>query len=288
MKSKSILLLFCCHIIATVASGQLGVLVLRGAAAARKSHIRHKNGNIDNLSFRIDTLHYYDSNILMQRYEDKDLMSVLGDNSNENRVALEIVKLQKQLNSMNDYVIQKREINFLQVVEGHIDYISKQNTGFDVTFYEKEYKFYCNYNKDLIRSRNEKYAQEAKSRKIELAKNKADLAEKTRIEDSTIAVKRIERERELHLEDSIATVYEKEEERKRKKKIISKYGKELGSLIFAGKVRIGMTKEMCIASWGEPYDINKTITSGAIREQWVYSLKSYLYFENGTLTTIQN
>lgn len=44
---------------------------------------------------------------------------------------------------------------------------------------------------------------------------------------------------------------------------------------------------MCIESWGEPLDINTTTGSYGTHEQWVYGT-SYLYFENGILTTIQN
>ncbi len=65
-----------------------------------------------------------------------------------------------------------------------------------------------------------------------------------------------------------------------------KFGETIWNIILAGKVKIGMTKEMCKLSWGEPQDINKTITSGNIKEQWVYS-NNYLYFDNGILTVIQ-
>jgi len=49
-----------------------------------------------------------------------------------------------------------------------------------------------------------------------------------------------------------------------------------------------MTKNMCLDSWGSPSDINKTIGSFGVHEQWVYGLGSYVYFENGVITTIQN
>ncbi|MFX9016039.1 hypothetical protein ABTN29_20430 [Acinetobacter baumannii] len=32
--------------------------------------------------------------------------------------------------------------------------------------------------------------------------------------------------------------------------------------ILEGKVKIGMTKEMCLLAWGEPKKINETITAG--------------------------
>lgn len=41
-----------------------------------------------------------------------------------------------------------------------------------------------------------------------------------------------------------------------------KFGVEIFNLILKGKVKIGMTKEMCELSWGKPKSINETITSG--------------------------
>lgn len=64
------------------------------------------------------------------------------------------------------------------------------------------------------------------------------------------------------------------------------FGDENWQRILTGKVKIGMTKEMCELSWGKPKKINETITSSSKNEQWVYS-ENYLYFDNGILTTIQ-
>lgn len=54
--------------------------------------------------------------------------------------------------------------------------------------------------------------------------------------------------------------------------------------------RIGMTKEQIVkrTNWGAPNDINRTITAGGIREQWVYGIERYLYFDNGILAVIQD
>lgn len=79
-----------------------------------------------------------------------------------------------------------------------------------------------------------------------------------------------------------------EQKAKRAIEIIRKYGKYYGNLILAGKVQLGMTKQMCIEVWEEPIDVNTTITPGNVNEQWVYSLDCYLYFDNGILTAIQN
>lgn len=66
----------------------------------------------------------------------------------------------------------------------------------------------------------------------------------------------------------------------------NKFGVANWNTILQGKVKIGMTKEMCKLSWGQPQDINETITSGRKSEQWVYS-DNYLYFDNGVVTAMQ-
>lgn len=69
--------------------------------------------------------------------------------------------------------------------------------------------------------------------------------------------------------------------------IITKYGNIKGELILNHKIEIGWNKQMCIDSWGNPKRIYTTTTAKIISEQWVYSLRKYLYFDNGILTAIQ-
>ena len=54
---------------------------------------------------------------------------------------------------------------------------------------------------------------------------------------------------------------------------------DVWSLIKNDKVKVGMSEEECILSWGKPSEINKTSYGS---DQWVYG-NSYLYFENGKL-----
>ena len=75
--------------------------------------------------------------------------------------------------------------------------------------------------------------------------------------------------------------------REKFERLTPKYGKATAKMMVEGIVRIGWSKQMCIESWGEPEDINKTIGSWGTHEQWVYGY-NYLYFENGVLTAIQN
>ena len=57
-----------------------------------------------------------------------------------------------------------------------------------------------------------------------------------------------------------------------------------------GIIKIGMTKTQVRISWGEPSDINESVGSWGVHEQWVYHRGSgpYLYFENGKLTSWQH
>lgn len=77
-------------------------------------------------------------------------------------------------------------------------------------------------------------------------------------------------------------------EKNHKNELIKKYGLGSANLILKGEVRIGFTKTMCNESWGAPEDVNTTITGTSKYEQWVYSINTYLYFENGLLTAIQD
>lgn len=69
--------------------------------------------------------------------------------------------------------------------------------------------------------------------------------------------------------------------------IINKYGNETGQKLLDGNYWIGMTDDMALISLGVPRSINKTVGVWGVNEQWVY-YSTYLYFENGILTSYQN
>lgn len=53
-------------------------------------------------------------------------------------------------------------------------------------------------------------------------------------------------------------------------------------------VRIGMSQaDVLASSWGRPEKVNETRRADFVREQWVYGGGNYLYFENGTLVSMQ-
>jgi hypothetical protein len=74
---------------------------------------------------------------------------------------------------------------------------------------------------------------------------------------------------------------------KHKNLIIQLYGQANADKIFAHKIWLGMTQEMTLESWGKPGDINRSVGSWGVDEQWVYG-DTYLYFENGVLSSWQD
>ncbi len=91
--------------------------------------------------------------------------------------------------------------------------------------------------------------------------------------------------------EQAATIAKKNAEQEKVGKVCAEHPgweRDICGAVANKKVRIGMTQEQVVAAWGRPTDINKTISSGSVEEQWVYGLGSYLYFGNGILRTIQN
>lgn len=68
--------------------------------------------------------------------------------------------------------------------------------------------------------------------------------------------------------------------------LIKRFGKENGMLIYQQKVKIGMNKKMCDASWGAPSSSHIITTKSGTSEVCNYSGKGTLVFENGIVTKI--
>lgn len=102
-----------------------------------------------------------------------------------------------------------------------------------------------------------------------------------------------QKDQEVALKKAEAEAAKAEAERRAKMKpierIMEKYNcdEETAILIHQRRVRIGMTDEQCRAAWGRPRDINRSVGSYGVHEQWCYN-GSYLYFEDGILTSFQN
>ncbi|MNF94551.1 hypothetical protein D3C84_772640 [compost metagenome] len=98
----------------------------------------------------------------------------------------------------------------------------------------------------------------------------------------------------LKKEEELAKIKEENKVKKENKqyadieaKNIKKYGKILYAKLKKGIVWIGMTDDMLIIALGNPDDINRTVGSWGVHEQWVYN-GEYYYFENGKMVSYQD
>ena len=72
------------------------------------------------------------------------------------------------------------------------------------------------------------------------------------------------------------------------KDLTIRFGSKIASRILTRTYWIGMNKEMAVEAMGNPIKVNRTVIPGKVTEQWVYPYDTYLYFDNGILTTYQN
>lgn len=127
------------------------------------------------------------------------------------------------------------------------------------------------------------YARVQKAKEIQLENERLEEEKRTRDEELK---RKLEAERRKLAE--IEKAKKEREQKERYDNLVIKYGQSIADYIIKGQVRIGMTKSMCREAWGNPYDINRTTNAYGTREQWVYGIGRYLYFEGDILTTIQD
>ena len=80
----------------------------------------------------------------------------------------------------------------------------------------------------------------------------------------------------------------KEESEKRLKYLIEKFGEQEGRRVFDKSIWIGMTESMLMESWGQPKDVNTTVTKYSTSKQFVYGNGRYVYVVNGIVDSWQN
>lgn len=109
--------------------------------------------------------------------------------------------------------------------------------------------------------------------------------------EKTIAIAENQKQKEQQKAESTANQAniktQEEAQTKRKAELIRKYGATDAQRISNGKIWLGMSDEMARASWGAPENINRTVGSWGVHEQWIYG-DTYVYFENGKLTVWQD
>lgn len=94
--------------------------------------------------------------------------------------------------------------------------------------------------------------------------------------EKALVAREIQRKQDLALQKERIEKYKK------------KYGQVNGEKIGKRIIWIGMTEEMLLDSWGQPEDINSTVTRYGSRKQYVYGSGQYVYVENGKVEAWQN
>ena len=64
--------------------------------------------------------------------------------------------------------------------------------------------------------------------------------------------------------------------------------KNIEAAVIERRVLLGMTMDQVTLAWGRPQRVNQTLRASGLSEQWVYSISTYVYFENGRVTAIQS
>jgi hypothetical protein len=123
-----------------------------------------------------------------------------------------------------------------------------------------------------------------KAAEIRKSKQLIDEAAEIRRNDSIADImnKRSKEESKPYLESL------KKEIIKQKAVFVKKYGPINGEKVAKGLIWIGMTEAMLLDSWGQPEDINTTVTKYSTRKQYVYGSGRYVYVENGKVDAWQN
>ncbi|MHB8058418.1 MAG: hypothetical protein ACYDHC_11060 [Desulfuromonadaceae bacterium] len=66
------------------------------------------------------------------------------------------------------------------------------------------------------------------------------------------------------------------------------FSKKALKAIKSSKIYMGMTARDVRVSWGPPKKVNRTVGNWGTHEQWVYSENTYIYIENGKVTSWQD
>lgn len=66
---------------------------------------------------------------------------------------------------------------------------------------------------------------------------------------------------------------------------------DIKTTVLEGNIKIGMTEEQVLASWGKPDRVNRSVGIWGVHEQWIYEVsyynQIYVYVENGKLSSWQ-
>lgn len=198
----------------------------------------------------------------------------LYDLSNTEMIDNHIDDLQHRLDLVREYGINAKRgisLNVLEYVESIINDMEGKYSGFDFSPYKNEVKLFRYFN----------------------AQDDALKLQKQRVKDSLALVEKREIQIELDRQDSLRSVEKQRiakrnaiEQKRYEAEVLKKFGQKNGKKIIAHEVELGMTKDMCMYSWGTSYTENITKLNGVTATTWVYSPLRWLIFKNGKLVSI--
>jgi hypothetical protein len=92
-------------------------------------------------------------------------------------------------------------------------------------------------------------------------------------------------------------LYTEEDQRVLREEMIRRHPewtKEMQNLVEEGKIKIGMSQQQLLSSWGNPNNVNKNVGNWGVFEQWSYgdvrypyNVAYYIYLENGVIASWQ-
>ncbi|WP_291271860.1 hypothetical protein [Geothrix sp.] len=69
--------------------------------------------------------------------------------------------------------------------------------------------------------------------------------------------------------------------------LIKKQPRGIQKLLLDRKIKLGLTKEQVLLSWGHPNSVVTTVSAQGFTQQWIYGLGEYIYFNGDRVTSWQ-
>jgi len=241
------------------------------------------------LRFKRFPAKFGDTEIVIQRSSDKEIMR-FTDAHPDAAFVFSILPLQRSLDICHTQYNKHERLCCIETCEMHLGKIYSLDASVDLSYYRKELQLYRDYQNAYDAPRLKREQKTNDSIRFVSSEQLRIKDSTKRAEDSTLRAEGKERQRIAELEsrqqDSIFHIEEAARIRHDKAMYTKKYGARITSLIMNQHVVLGMTKDMCLAAWGEPGARNTALVKGTVVETWVYSLGQYLIFRNGKVVMI--
>lgn len=263
---------------------------------------------LEELRFTLDTFWFKGDHVLLQRFDNREIVSVYNKDVDQNLATLALFKLLPELDSRKAEMLRGATLGNLNFAREQLDIIREHCRMFDRRYLEAEYRLYYKY-RNVLTDEEQKAIEEKAAYELAVVQQE-DSNVITPFDSMLVArtdrrgrplwaerfaeqkIKRIEEARRQYLRDSTLTAGDEELERvvaarytkkgqstgRTKTDNIQKYGPVVGKAVNAHKVEIGWDKELCRASWGTPLRVVRNTTLRRTEETWYYGGHRKLVF----------